>query len=695
MKTLDLKKGIQGEYIGSASLIEQVVNSDGFDPSLHLDFREVGEAAYVEQADGPQYQRNFALLDTVCARASGATNPEWDFLNGALCGALTEMGPNSVRWNRIAGLLKETSAATNSLRNPRGEGLTVGSLAASGELPTHWAADAQGATITVEAVEAYANGWARVRLRFSGTPTGDPIIWFEAANQITASNGQAWTASVGAARVAGDMSNVTAVNLRIQENTSAGVSVATGDRALSDLDGNHRRFFLTRTLAGGGTVARVRSGLVVDWDGSGAIDLTLDVFVPQLELGSAPSSPVLPPVGAPAAATRAAETVTSLTTVSRASRKSNAGEWDFTSGGAVRAYREFRPNAPAITGRGLLTEEGTTNHIRNPHGQGASGSTAPTHWAVGASGGLAWTFARGYENGWPYVDVTASGTASGGARIDFEAAAQIVASNGQAWTASTGARLVSGAISGAAELTIRENDSGGSNVASASSAALAIDGSHRRFAFTRTLAGGGTVARAQASLTFPSLSGATSFTLRIYAPQLEQKAYPTSPILPPEGALAAATRAADLLSLAGGAWVNNSGPGTLFVDALTAAPGEGCYAQLEAGSSANRIYLGESSASQRAFILAGGGVSATMTGAALSPGAASRIAAGWATNDFALSIRGQAQTLDTSGAIPTGNYALTIGARPGGSNSMNGYISRIRYASRRISNAELETLVGN
>lgn len=703
MKTLDLKRGLRGEYLGSVALIDEIVNFDDLAPSLHLDLEKVGQLAYIEDADGPEYQRAFELLGASNTRVSRATNIEWDFSNGGVVGALTEQGANSVRWNPVAGLINE-AASTNEIRNPRGEGFTSGALGSGGAVPTNWTTDAQGATITVDALSGYANGSPRTRIRFSGTPTGDPIIWFEAADQITAATAENWSASIGAAIAAGDLTNVTGVALRIQENTAAGAEVTTEDLTFDLLDAEHRRFFLARTLAGGGTVARLRFGIVVDWDGSGAVDLTLDFFAPQLEQASAPTSPIFPVIGTPAARTRAADSYTSLVTSTRASRGSNAGAWDFTNGGAVRAYRDFPANVPRITARGLLVEEGSTNQIRNPRAEGAAAGTpgtAPTNYQVFANGATLSIVGSGYENGWPYFECRLNGTPTQDPYVDFEASSTVSANNAEDWTTSVGVKLTAGDLTNISgmQLSLRQGGASDAFLSLLAGPDVTPTSEHKRFFYSSTTNNASIqFIRNRLTINWDG-SGAIDITLRIYAPQLEQKAFPTSPILPPAGTLEARTRVADDVEVANGAWSNDNGAGTLYVNATLNAPYvSGNLGWLGAGYGADNSNSIRARAASSFSVVAvdGGATQASLAGPTIT-GAGQNIksAFAWDTNDFASSFNGVAQATDSSGTVGFGAAKLLFGIAGGSGQYPSQYVKDVRYWPRRLTNAELEALVGN
>lgn len=623
--------------------------------------------------DAEQYPA-FELFDAVCSRGSSGWYPEWDFTNGGVCGRLTEYGPNALRYGS-QGLLKEASR-TNQIRNPRGEdnaqnwGPFSGSLSYAGS--------------------GYEDGWPYVDVACVSI-SGTAQILFEAEGVVPAAPGSVWTLSAGARLLSGSDAN-TKINLSVVQRSSTLAQLGQSEQDNPVGVGvRHRRLTLT-TSAGPEGLASVTPRILLRPQGGAPDTFTLRIYAPQLELGSAPSSPILPPIGTPAASTRTTETVTSLTTVSRASRKSNAGEWDFTNGGAVGAYREFLPNVPAVTGKGLLVEEGTTNQIRNPRGEGASGSTAPTGWVFSAAGATA-TYQRGVENGWEYVDVTVTGTPSGDMRLDLTALTDVAALQGQTWTASVGLRLVAGTLNAALKLALFERTSSLATVVSDLSPSLAVGGTHRRFALTRTLTGA-TTAYVPPSLYFDDPAGAANFTLRIYAPQLEQKAYPTSPVLPPKGSPAASTRAADNIEVGNGGWASNNAL-TLFADlAATNVASTAVYAVAASANLSNFVSFGQTGGGKHWARLVEGAATTQNNQADVVVGQPILLAAAAKSGDSALSVTGSTQTTSTV-AIDVSDYdKLTLGSIRSVLHA-NCYIRQIRYFPVRKTNAELEALVGN
>ncbi|XBQ15431.1 MAG: hypothetical protein ABL308_10740 [Oceanicaulis sp.] len=382
----------------------------------------------------------------------------------------------------------------------------------------------------------------------------------------------------------------------------------------------------------------------------------------------------------------------------RASRAWAPTGWSFTDGAGFGPLIGFGPRtARLVRGEGLLVEPASTNHLRNPRGEGASGATPPTHWAVGASGGMSWSFTHGTEQGWPYVDVTLSGTAVGDARLDFEGFTQIPALTGQDWTLSAGLRVISGAVPGDPKLGMFERASTGSTVTSALQS-VTPDATRRRFVFSRTFEGGANVAAAHPCLYIDNPAGAVACVLRIYAPQMERAARASSPVLPPAGAPGAATRDADGVDLAlppdfdfqSFSLISEValGPapaaGTPFMIALETAAGTSDYTALYDGASGltQRVNAGGSAA---------GLASVAPRGAA---GAIRRFAMRCAPDDMAFAWDGGGFSADSSGGSGGAAYVrLSLGDVQGGS-QWPGRIRQVRLTPDALDDAALQRLAG-
>ena len=188
------------------------------------------------------------------------------------------------------GLLVE-EARTNSIRNNSMQGAVAGT---PGTAPTNWGVSATGLTIELVGTGTQ-NGVEYVDYRLSGT-TGatSATVAFETPTAIAATTGQVWAESAFLSFVGGSKTNITSLFFTVTENTSGGVFVANNDGSdfVASLTSTLTRFSTVRTLAGGGTVAAAAPKLRFSWSIGVAIDITLRIGWPQLELGAFATSPI-------------------------------------------------------------------------------------------------------------------------------------------------------------------------------------------------------------------------------------------------------------------------------------------------------------------------------------------------------------------------------------------------------------------
>ena len=200
-------------------------------------------------------------------------------------------------------------------------------------------------------------------------------------------------------------------------------------------------------------------------------------------------------------------------------------------------------------------------------------------------------------------------------------------------------------------------------------------------------------------LDFFSLTGTTSSFagditkgLTLYGAQLEAGAFPTSYIPTTTTAL---TRSADVASVNTLSPWYNATEGTLYadvaVDYTMPASLFPALASLNDNTSANRIELGFVTSAVASFEISVGGSIVTSrypSVAALNR----RVSGAYKANDSAVAVNGAAAqaTTPTSASLPTVTK-LDIGARAGGSR-FTGWVRRITYYPRRLSNAELQAI---
>ena len=187
------------------------------------------------------------------------------------------------------GLLVE-EARTNSIPNNTGVGAVAG---APGTLPTNWTWNTTGGASTEVVGTGTENGIAYVDVRLFGTLSSAPSIQFVANTAIAATTGQAWTESFYC-KIISLVSGTPDPRLRIVERSGAGSYLTEGNQpftpGISSASLIASRFTFTRTLANALTGYAIPALLFNQ--GSGAIDVTFRIGLPQLEQGAFATSPI-------------------------------------------------------------------------------------------------------------------------------------------------------------------------------------------------------------------------------------------------------------------------------------------------------------------------------------------------------------------------------------------------------------------
>lgn len=355
---------------------------------------------------------------------------------------------------------------------------------------------------------------------------------------------------------------------------------------------------------------------------------------------------------------------------------------------------------------GGLFEEAGTNAIRNSTMVGVvagSPGTLPTNWSLATAGLTQTVVGAGVERGVPYVDVRLSGTATSAlAQFLLDQNTAIAASESKAWTQSVYMRLVGGSLANVNSISpgIVYRDAGETSLASGGTAASvttdALVGQRR--SHTSTSPASTSYAQGSVSLSVVN-GGAVDITLRIGAPQLEQKAFATSYI---PTSTAAVTRNADALTLSDLTRIGYSASaGTLVAQGVINGQSVSVYPGLVVlgmGAIAmDEIMLYRNGASSR-FVLSSKVANVTQFSVsdttAVAVGTAYKTAAAWAVNDAAHTTSGAAPATDTSGSLSTIIDRMSIGGfQARGENTYGVHtISRIEYYPRRLSNAELQSI---
>ena len=678
-----------------------------------LMLRKPGEISYQDNrfGDGSESAvQNAGLLGKV-TRTGSALVPNWSFRSGDQVGQLREVSDDEARWNeppedgKAGGMLFESGAGSNPVRNPRAEGAIIGDISGAGSLPTNWTlVQAGGLTITVVGVVSN-DGWPCVRLRLNGTQTADTVFAFEGATQLVAVSGNAYVNSFNLRIEEGSVPSGATIESVIYEYTTGGAYVSGGTGGVITVDGENRRFWHTRTFSGGGTVGRGLPGVYLYRNGSDRTwsNVEIDIGLPQFENAILPSSPMVPPPGAPAASTRGAETRNGGLQCSRDGR-AYAVDWDFTSGGLCGPVTEFQSFASRYLPGGLYKDPAMTNYIRNPRWVGASApSTWPTNMAVGASGNMTWTCdGRGTDAHGDYLQITLSGTASADARFDLEGITQIAGVNGDHRVLSLGVRVVSGVMPGTLKMMLFERTAGAVTVTTHETT-IAPDHRFRRYWVHALFDGGGTTAYAHPALYIDNPSGVVACVFRLYIPQVEYGIRPTGPMLPEPGATGEATRAGEVYSFDLDDTFDPAGGWTLAVEyegALDTTTGFSASTpfiatvQPAAGSAGYGAFYQSLGFNVPLITSSSSGIAFGGTQGAIAPGTLVRAAVAYAPDDMAASASGVSQVTDAGGTVAETLTGLELGSIQSGSN-WQGRFTEVRLFSSRLPDAELEYLVGN
>lgn len=229
-------------------------------------------------------------------------------------GAIAYASDNSGNWSSFSnnvsritnqGLLIEEQR-TNSISNNSMQGAAAGS---PGTLPTFWSIpQANGLTTNVIAIGTQ-NGIDYIDLQITGNTTGVfYVICFtpQGTSGTAANPNDVWSESFFASLVGGDLTNVTSINVDVRWYTAAGAGNGTNDTVFSPTP------TLTRYQGSGtapASTAFTAPGLSVFFNNGVAINFTIRIGWPQLELGSFVTSPIRT---TNATATRASDIITVL-----------------------------------------------------------------------------------------------------------------------------------------------------------------------------------------------------------------------------------------------------------------------------------------------------------------------------------------------------------------------------------------------
>lgn len=197
------------------------------------------------------------------------------------------------------------SPQTNLIRNPRGEGNT------SSGGPTNWSLlNVSGVTATAAVLKDRGMDVVSIRFQGKAAAAGYCGTTFDNTGGIPVSAAKPDTATLTVLARYLDAAMVgTNSRIRLQERGGAS-SPATDTGTTADLSTTWKSFSVSRTISQSDTTSVVPSILISLASGA-VVDFTLQVALPRVEKGIWTSSIILPPVGSPAASTRAIERISS------------------------------------------------------------------------------------------------------------------------------------------------------------------------------------------------------------------------------------------------------------------------------------------------------------------------------------------------------------------------------------------------
>lgn len=269
-----------------------------------------------------------------CDRATSATALVGGVLSNFAAGAVVRYPDPD---DPTRGVMRVEPQATNHVRSNDGTGAAVGRLDAGGALPTGWTAPFGLPSSAVEVVQIGEDvGLPYIRIRLQGVTTSSSVfIYTEGVGAVAAEDGQLWAQSVYMRLISGSLANISAIRVRPEARASGGTGHSGYAGSDVAIGADWQRCAQGAALAdanGAGEISYLVPTIQIASTSGAAIDVTLDIGLPQMEL-DAVTSPIRT---SGAMATRAADVVTTPAPVN---------------GGVFSVVVDFRFSAVQVAGR--------------------------------------------------------------------------------------------------------------------------------------------------------------------------------------------------------------------------------------------------------------------------------------------------------------------------------------------------------
>jgi hypothetical protein len=359
----------------------------------------------------------------------------------------------------------------------------------------------------------------------------------------------------------------------------------------------------------------------------------------------------------------------------------------------------FDYNPSTLAAQGLLIEESRTNSIRNNTMVGAAAGTpgtAPTNWAMTAAGGNITSreiVGIGTENGVTYIEVRYVFSGAATANVRHEQAGTVTASVSQVWSATAYVKLVAGSLSNiTTNQSITQYDSGfvGLEVSTTAFVPTVSALQTQRYSHIKTL-NQATVASVASTVQIVA-SGAADVTLRIGLPQLELGAFATSVIPTDNTAPLGKTREKDVASVNTLSPWYNAVEGTVYAEWVARlGVDQQAFGLVNVGDG---VRVRKRSTDQYGLVVRDptNRDLALNASPAITEGQIIKVAGAYAINDLALSGGGQSPATGSTYSVVTATTAFIGGNVSAGATYVNGYLRRVTYYPRRLSNADLQAI---